>query len=406
MGSARAVGASWLVVLACAGDARAQFGGAPLPPRTAATSAPHPAPPTTPKRTRSKRARSKPTAPRPTDPPPTIEMPTAEKPTAPKLVTPATPPALAPAPTTFTAPTPLLTPSAAVTAPAPTLSTASPVASSRDRSGRRLDGGSGSTHRRVAIAGRPVTVTAPSTQRGTQKKFTRALARRALLLPLGVVQGTAMLTIEAVSPGKTDLLNRAFLDPRVRIGIGFGEVELGGSVLAYEPTDVSMRAAAPERFVTAFAAAKLKILRNTAVGGELTVRSPVSDSPIYAPRAVAATKLQPSTTNAVEVALRAGEDVLAEDHRMFVASGELRLQTQLSEEVALEARGLVAYFRPNAELAAATMARSYFAQTYGIRIVGAISHEVDVIMGFDATLARDRDTVKLFSIGFAARRVP
>lgn len=215
-----------------------------------------------------------------------------------------------------------------------------------------------------------------------------------------------MLTIETVSPGKNEWLNRAFIDPRVRIGIGFGEVEFGGSVLAYEPTHISMRAAEPERFVTAFAAAKLKILRNTAIGGELAVRSPVSDSRVYAPRAVVATKLQPSTTSAIEVALKAGEDVLAEDDRMFVASSELRLQAQLSGEVAIEARGLVAYFRPNDELAEATMARSYFAQTYGVRIVGGINHEVDVIMGFDFTLVNDRDTVKLFSIGFAARRLP
>lgn len=297
-------------------------------------------------------------------------------------------------------------PWAAATAPAPTPSAPSPVAGSRDGSGRRSDAGSGSTHRRAAIGGRPVSVSTASTQGGAKKGFPRGLARRALLVPLGVIQGTAILTIETVSPGKSDWLNRAFLDPRVRIGIGFGEVELGGSVLAYEPTEMSMSAAEPERFVTAFGAAKLKILPNTAIGGELTVRNPVLDARIYAPRAVVATKLRPSTTSAIEAAVRAGMDVLAEDHRMFVASGELRLQAQLSGEVAVEARGLVTYFRPSDELAEATMAHRYFAQTYGIRLVGGISHEVDVIMGFDVTLAKDRDTVKLFSIGFVARRVP
>jgi hypothetical protein len=301
-----------------------------------------------------------------------------------------------------TATAPLLTtPSGAATAPGPTSSAPSPVATSRNGSGRR----SGST-RRIATDGREVTVTTPSTPVGAKKKYPRALARRALLLPLGVVQGTALLTIETVSTSKSDWRNRAFVDPRVRIGIGFGEVELGGSVLAYEPADMAMRAAGPDRFVTAFGAAKVKILPNTALGGELAVRSPVSDARIYAPRAVAATKLHPSSTSAVELALKGGVDVNADEQVMFVASSELRLQAQASDEIAIEARGVLAYFRPSDELAEAAMARRYFAQTYGFRIVGGISHEVDVIAGFDVTLADDRDTVKLFSLGFAARRLP
>jgi hypothetical protein len=236
-----------------------------------------------------------------------------------------------------------------------------------------------------------------------KKKFQRALARRMLLLPLGVVQPGAMFSLESVRV-ESGTRNRGFIDPRLRIGIGIGELEVAGSILAYEPS--STGGDDPARFVTAFAAAKLKLLANTAFGAELAVRNPAADARIYAPRAVVATKLRPTLASGIEVALKAGVDGSGAGDRMYVASGELRLQAQATAELAFEARGLITYVRPDDELVDTAMARRSFAQTYGFRIVGGVSHELDVIAGFDLTAARDRETVKLFSLGFAARRVP
>ncbi len=236
-----------------------------------------------------------------------------------------------------------------------------------------------------------------------KKKFPRALARRMLLLPRGVVQPAAMFALESVRvDGGTR--NRGFIDPRVRIGIGIGEIEMAGSILAYEPARAM--GGDPARFVTAFAAAKLKLLANTAFGAELAVRNPAAEARIYAPRAVLATKLRPTIASGIEVALRTGVDGRGEGDRMYVASGELRLQGQATPEIAFEARALVTYVRPNDELAETAMARRAFAQTYGVRIVGGVSPELDVVAGFDLTTARDREMVKLFSLGFVARRVP
>jgi hypothetical protein len=245
--------------------------------------------------------------------------------------------------------------------------------------------------------------------------YPRELALRPLMLPGGALEGSLMFTLQNISTGSSDSRNSGVASPRFRYSFGVAEAEVGVSLLAYETEDTSMFPIEGERFQSLFAAGRFKVSSSVVVGAELNVFTPAADFKTYSPRALAATKLMLSRASAVEIAVRTGVDRNSSIDLMgmsfggistFVLSSEVRLQAQVTPGVAIEARALLGYYNPDGDPSTTGVPSSYFAQTYGLRVVGTVTPDVDLIAGFDVTNSTGDATVKVFSVGVAARRVP
>ncbi len=257
-------------------------------------------------------------------------------------------------------------------------------------------------------------VAPPVTPVVVEAGYPRELVLRPLILPQGGFEGSALFVLQTLSTGgsDSDSQNHALIQPRLRYGFGAGEVELAASFLAYEPEDTSMFPIERETFQNVSVAGRFKVAPSTVIGAELGVFSPVGDVKTYAPRAIAATKLHLSAASAAELAFKGGINHVEEQSESsiggntVVLSSELRVQAQVAPEVAVEGRALLAYYNLDDDDSFEGSPGSYFLQTYGVWLVGSVSRDIDLSAGFDIVHSNGDFTMKLFSVGIAARRVP
>jgi hypothetical protein len=252
---------------------------------------------------------------------------------------------------------------------------------------------------RAALAGPPA---AASPSAATS----RALIERPLLLPDGVLEVQALLAVATL--GDSESYSAA---PRLAIGRGRGELELGFSTVVADP-DVDPDAE-PARLQSAFIAARAS-RPGVAVGGELGTRRPNTIVEQYTLRGFVEHKRRTGARSALELSFASGIDhtatrvpVLPEPSPyVLVATGQIRAQIQIAPAIALEGRTAlsmsgsidVGIFTEESEDDTA------FDLDYGARAVVAARPELDIVAGLD--VPRYNHDVRLWTLGIVVRKLP
>ncbi|HEY5934363.1 MAG TPA: hypothetical protein VIU61_07010 [Kofleriaceae bacterium] len=246
-----------------------------------------------------------------------------------------------------------------------------------------------------------------------------ALAARPLFLPASgfEVGGLVLLGLQDFeSESGEDTFETVFLRPGFRYGFSGAELELGMDVLVHQGEIEGVTLTNDDPVARLYAAGRFEVSPDVALGGELTVSGPTSDFKVYSPRAIVANKQRFGGRGAVELSAGAGldhrpavesEGFEVESSSAMVVGGQLRVQAQITPIIAAEARAQIRYFKSLEDETEGNpfVLGEYFAQDYGLRVVGAVSPDLDLIGGLDI-LSTGEANYKIVSFGVAYRRVP
>jgi len=247
-----------------------------------------------------------------------------------------------------------------------------------------------------------------------------ALAARPLLLPAsGLEVGGVMLVglQDFDIDGEEETLETVYLHPGLRYGFGGAEVEVALDLLVHQAEIEGTSLGTDDLLARLYAAGRFAVSPDVALGGEVAISQPTADLKLYSPRAIVANKQRFGGRGAVELSAQAGLDYQPSVEEMgfefpsstrMVVGGQLRVQAQVTPIIAVEARGLIRYFNTFDDDSGDPGAPSFgefFAQEYGLRVVGAVSADLDLIGGLDVLQTGDAN-YKIVSFGVAYRRVP
>ncbi len=243
------------------------------------------------------------------------------------------------------------------------------------------------------------------------ESYSRSLVLRPIVLPAGAFEAGASLGLQHLSAGMSSI-SLYTGEPRLRYGLGSAELEAaaqfviadstsGGAMADYETVQVVDLAG---RFVVA---------PDTTVGARMLFYSPTGDTKGYTPRVTAAHKLRPSGRSAIGLSFAGGvehtqysEMSMLDSLTLLIVSGELRAQAQVTPSVAIEGRAELGYFDQLGDANGGLLLDAKgFNQTYGIQLVGAVTRDVDVVIGADILFSGLVD-IKRYFAGVVFRRLP
>jgi hypothetical protein len=216
--------------------------------------------------------------------------------------------------------------------------------------------------------------------------------------------------VDVVGLANTD--NVGTLHVRGRYSFGVAELAAGTSAQLYNSArDTPSRDDGLLQAV--FASARYLIANDLGLGFEMTVHDPAIADRRYTPRLVLAKKLRMHPRAAVELVLAQGLDrttLVSGSTRVratvLAVAAQVRAQAQITPVIAVEGRAQIGYFDALADPEPLMpLATEYFAQDYGVRVVGGVTPYVDVLAGFDV-LTSGGSSIRVLSFGVTVRRVP
>lgn len=238
--------------------------------------------------------------------------------------------------------------------------------------------------------------------------YPRSLIQRRLLLPPGVAEASIRFALTRL--GGTELSTVA--DPNLRVRLGPVELRGGGSLLMYETRGPDPRA---DTIAGLSFGAHFAVRPDLSLGLELSMRSPAT-YPTIASRAVILHKARLGERAALELLAGVGEIHRDEPPRMereptrantLSVGGQLKLQVQLTPEVAIEGRAALTFYKPLDEVGKKVMPPpSYFGSEYGLRMLGSLSQALDVFAGLDVYPTDPDPDIVTITVGLAVRVLP
>ncbi|HUQ08427.1 MAG TPA: hypothetical protein VM261_38315 [Kofleriaceae bacterium] len=229
---------------------------------------------------------------------------------------------------------------------------------------------------------------------------------RPLLLPAAALEGTALLEIfDADYEDAGGVGYEAYtLRPAARYGLAGAEVE-GGLTLALHESDGY--GAGTDALRSVDFAGRFGVGASATAGVEVSMGNPTTDFASYGAAATLATK-QRFGAASLELGAAAGYTHVASEGALDTINlrGRIAATAQLARTFALQGRGELYWLDYTGS--DQTMSPSfgwYLGQRYGVAALFAASPTLDVIAGFDMLSTGDA-TVRLFTLGVAARRVP